>query len=298
AGYTLKDGERAGATGVRVTLEETTAAREAAQESGEAYDPYAPKPGTGVATSSASRTFDLSWQVCDKKRSDKEFVTETEQYNTSDAGTVNITTVIVATPIDGSDSATVTDSDTIQIKNYDPGVEVGKIAKPDDAMYVPMEGTTDADEYPTGSFTMTAHNDSVSRASYVRIMDPCSDTEAIDECQSPGTADGATADPFDTGADWLESSAFNRFNITGVTIDASSPAQVDLAESVVWLLTYDGSNYDTQTATAAAVQDLTAEVLADVVGISVTFQGENPEETGGTITQDNDLTLKLDTQLR
>src|SRR5699024_12410926 len=32
--------------------------------------------------------------------------------------------------------------------------------------------------------------------------------------------------------------------------------------------------------------------------ISVTFQGENPEETGGTITQDNDLTVKLDTQLR
>lgn len=299
-GYTLKDSERADATGVRVTLEENTAAREAAQESGEAYDPYAPKPGTGVATSSASRTFDLSWQVRDKKRSDKEFVTETEQYNTSDAGTVNNTTGIDATPIDGGDSATDTASDTIQIKNYDPGVEVGKVAKPDDAMYVPMEGTTDADEYPAGSFTMTAHNDSVSRASYVRIMDPplCSDTEAIDECQSPGTADGATADPFDTGADWLENSAFNRFNIAGVTIDASSPAQVDLAESVVWLLTYDGSNYDTQKTTAAAVQDLTAEDLADVVGISVTFQGENPEETGGTITQDNDLTVKLDTQLR
>src|SRR5699024_2880159 len=120
-------------------------------------------------------------------------------------------------------------------------------------------------DYPTGSFTMTAHSDSVSRASYVRIMDPpsCSDTEAIDECQSPGTADGAKADPFDTGADWLESSAFNRFNVTGVDIAASKSDQVDLDKSVVWLLRYNDGSYSTEETTAAAVQDMTAEDLTD-----------------------------------
>lgn len=299
-GYTLNDTQQSKATGVRITLEENTAARKAAQESGQAYDPYAPKPDTGVATSSASRTFDLTWQVRDKKRSGEDFVTETEQYNTSDSGIVDNTAGIKATP-DNGDTVTDTASDTIQIVNHGPGVKVAKSAKPDDAMYVPMEDTTtEAGDYPRGSFTMTANSDSVSRASYVRIMDPpsCADTGAIGECQSPGTEGGATADPFDTDADWLSASPFNRFNMTGVTIDASSPTQVDLAESVVWLLTYDGSDFDRQKTTAADVQDRTAEDLANVVGISVTFQGENPDNTGGTITQDNDLTVKLDTQLR
>src|SRR5699024_2715010 len=74
-GYQLTDAERESTVGVRMILVENTEAREAADAGGQDYDPYAPAPGTGVATSSATRTFDLTWQVRDTTRSTDSWVT-------------------------------------------------------------------------------------------------------------------------------------------------------------------------------------------------------------------------------
>src|SRR5690625_5833062 len=59
-GYELDADEQAETTAVRIELAENTTAREAAHEAGEAFDPFAPAPGSGVATSSIQRTFDLT----------------------------------------------------------------------------------------------------------------------------------------------------------------------------------------------------------------------------------------------
>lgn len=302
-GYTLTDDERADTTGSRLVLSENRAARVAAGTSG-AYDPYAPKPDTGVATSSASRNFALTWELRNKTRVGDDWVTEKPLYNTGDEGAVENTVELEAVPADG-DPSTSTGADTILITNPGPGVAVNKAVEADDPIFVPVAGTP-ADGYPTASWTITGQNDSVARASYVRITDPapCEDTADVEDCQGVGTAAGALADPFADRDDWLTNEAiqnsFERFDIQNVTIAASITDQVDLDESVVWVLRYDAVNdtYSTQQTTAAAVNAMTADDLADAVGLSVAYQGTDPATTGGTITPDNRLTISYDTQLR
>lgn len=182
--------------------------------------------------------------------------------------------------------------------NLPPGVTVTKAASPAAPLYVPVEGTA-AERFPSATFTMSAQSNSVAKASYVRVMDPpaCTDSESIALCQSDGTVAGALADPFTEGVDWLtnagQGSPFDRFDLTGVSIAASIPAQVDLGASTAWLLRYSGGTYTTEATTAAAVNAMTTADLADVVGVSVTFQGSDPATTGGTITAANVLTMTM-----
>src|SRR5690606_26080935 len=68
--------------------------------------------------------------------------------------------------------------------------------------------------------------------------------------------------------------------------------------TTVWLLRYNGDGYTTTAHTATEVNAMSAGTLADVVGFSVTFQGSDPAETGGTITQANDLRIVVDSTLR
>ena len=91
---------------------------------------------------------------------------------------------------------------------------------------------------------------------------------------------------------------FDHVDLTGVRVSASIPSEVDLASSVVWLLRYDGTGYTSSPTTASALAAMTAAQLADVVGVSVTFQGASPGTTGGTISQSNVLTVQLDTRVR
>ncbi|GAA4429190.1 hypothetical protein GCM10023169_31180 [Georgenia halophila] len=302
-GYLLTAEERAQSTGVRVTLAENVRAREAAATTGEAYDPYAPAPGTGVATSSSARTLDLTWQIRDTMRPSGDWVTDVATYNTADAGTVDNTAGILAIPVGGGTPVTDEGSDEIVITNAPPGVTVAKAVDPTTDLYVPMAGT-DASRYPTATFTLTAQNDSVSKASYVRVTDPpaCTDAADIELCQSAGTAAGATADPFTADIDWLTAAGlgnpFDRFDLTGIRIGASIADQVDLAATTVWLLRYADGGYTTEQTTAAAAVAMDAAQLADVVGISVTFQDADPAVDGGSITADNRLTVELDTVLR
>lgn len=301
-GYTLSASEAANTTGVRIVLEENFASRIAAQAGG-TYDPYAPAVGSGVASSASDREFELTWTLRDKTRVSDQWVTDALTYNNVSAGVVDNTATLAATPIGGGADVTSAATDSIVITNPGPGVTVSKAVSPTTPMYVPLEGTAAA-SYPTAVFTVTARSNSVSAASYVRVMDSpvCSDTAPIVDCESPGTAAGALADPFTGGFEPLGvtgmGNPFDRFNLTDVTISASIPAQVDLDESTVWLLHYNAGVYSTTSHAATDVNAMTAGALEDVVAVSVTFQDTDPANDGGSITSTNTLTLRLNVQLR
>ncbi|WP_408896450.1 DUF5979 domain-containing protein [Nocardioides sp. R1-1] len=303
-GYELTAAQRASTTGVRITLAETaadTAAREAARQAGPAFDPFAPAPGAGVGAGSTDRRFSLQWQVRDRARSDGAFVVEDRDYNTPDSGLVENDVRIAGTPLGGGAVIVATDADTIQVLDPEPAVAVAKSVAPTADVHVPPVGTAPG-AYPTATWTIAGHNGSTARASYVRLTDPagCTDT-GLPACQSAADAAGAHADPFDLSADHLgdpsRPNPLDRFDVTGITIAASKAGQVDLASSVVWLLRYADGAYTTERTTAAAV-NAGVSSPGTIVGISVTFQGAAPATTGGTITQDNELTVTLQTRLR
>ncbi|WP_240200478.1 DUF5979 domain-containing protein [Cellulosimicrobium cellulans] len=303
-GHTLTDEQRAAATGVRLVLAENTAAREAARQPGAALDPYAPAPGTGVAASSSDRRFVLDWQVRSTTRATGDWVTQETPLNGDDPGTVVNTAGIEALPAAGGDPARDTDSATISLVDHAPGVAVTKSASPTQPVLVPRDGSDAA--RPTATFTVQAQSTSVSRASFVRVTDPaaCSETtRGVGGCQTDGTAEAAVADPFAGDVDWLApggvASPFDRYDVTAVRIDASLAHEVDLSASTAWVLhrTADGAFVSERT-TAADLVSWGPERLADVVGVSVTFQGSDPATTGGTISAANRLTLTLDTVLR
>ncbi len=302
-GYSLTSLESVAATGVRISLVENAAARTAAALAGSAYDPYAPEVGSGVAASSNPRSFAMTWMLRDTMRGSGAWVTDTAAYNTADPGVVRNTVLLEAVPQGGGPVESVDASDDILLTNPGPGVVVDKSVSPSSSMYVPIAGTA-AGDYPTAQFTIVARNNSVSEASYVRVMDSpvCTDADPIVLCEVPGTAAAAVSDPFTSGVEWLTASGqgnpFDRFDLTGVTFSASIPSEVSLGSSTVWLLHYSAGVYSTTSHTAADVNAMDASQLLDVVGVSVTFQGADPTATGGTISSSNNLRMVLDTQLR
>lgn len=298
-GHTLTEQQRADARGVRLVLVENEAARVAAGQPGAALDPFAPAPGSGVTAASTDRSFVLDWRVREVRRSATAWVTGQATYNTPGAGVVRNTVEISGTPAAGGSAPSATADDDITITDATPLVHVAKDVSPTSDIYVPRPDTVPPADWPTRTFTVTAGNGSVARASYVRVTDPaCSDYDVQDGC---ALAD-PTGDPFGTGVDWLApggtGSAFDRFDITGVSAGASIPSEVDLAQSVAWVLRYDGTGFASERTTAAALNAMTAAQLADVVGVSVTFQGADPAVTGGTISQDNELHVTLTARLR
>jgi len=294
-GYALSADEQAGATGVRVTLVPDDAARTAALAAGV----IAPEPGSGVASGNG-RTFTLDWQLRDRTRSANAWITSTTVLNAADGGVDRNTAQIRAG--EGSD----TDSDTIVITGGIPKVLVDKTVEAA-KVQVPADGASASQDYPTNRYTLTARNGSTAGANYVRVSDPapCTDKELLG-CATEATGGEALADPFTgTGAatgtlDGVVPNAFERQDLTGITIAAAQGNQVDGDSSVVWLLHYDaqtGASTTTST-TIAAANGLVAVDLADVVGVSVTFAGVGAAEDEGSITQDNDLTITLDTRVR
>ena len=302
AGYTLTADESAKTTGIRLVLDETgtdTAARQAARQTGPAFDPFAPAPGSGVGSGSVQREFDLTWQLRDMTRSTGTPITADSLLNTSTKGIVDNAVQISSRPLAGGADVVDGDHDTIQILNQPPGVKVTKSATPTTQIFTPVAGTS-AQNYPTAQWTMTAHNDATAKASALRMTDPatCSQT-ALAGCQSDVSA--AYSDPFDTTKNYLTDAGtptpFDRFDATKITIAASIPAQIDATGSVVWLLHYAGGAYTTTSHTIAQVNALTAGELADVVGVSVTFRGVSAANTG-TIDQSNVFTVTIDSRLR
>lgn len=302
-GYQLTPEQSAAATGVRLTLTEDTAAREAARQPGAAFDPYAPAPGSGVAAGSASRRFDLDWQLRERTRTDDgstgAWVTDQVVYNVAGSpGTVDNTVALDGTRADGS-TARDTDADAIQVVNPGPAVTVAKTVTTDQPVYVP-EPDTPAAERPAATWTLTARNASVAAAGHVRVTDPavaCLAPAPLAGCQT----DAPDADPFTgTDVDWLAHNPFRYVDLTAIRLAAGIPDQVDLDATVVWLLHHDGAGYRTSEHTGAQAVALDAAALADVVGVSVTFQAHDAGAAGAgsTITQANELRVTLESRLR
>ncbi len=297
-GYDLSGPEQQSTTGVRLIMQENTAAREAAQQDGPDFDPYAPDPGSGVGSTSTLRTFDLTWQIRDKTRVGDQFVTAEDVYNTSDPGVVNNTVRIDATDGDttNSDSA---DAD-ILILDQPPAVNVVKTAS-DDLLYIPPADSP-ADAYPSVNFGITAQSESTAAASYVRLTDPmpCDDGD-LPVCNTPNTAADASANPYADVDSWDDlgsvENPFDRFTMTSMVIGASVTDEVDLSQTTVWLLEYVDGSFSSVPSTAADINSGSVD-LTDVVGFSITYQGSDPAEDGGTITSGNVLSVDIDATLR
>lgn len=306
-GYTLSAAEQASTQGVRITVVPNDTAR------ANSTDPYAPEAGTGVvstSTSSFSRSFDLTWQLRNTLRvqgsNSSTWVTAESSLN-GGTGVVDNTVGIAAAPLSAGSTVTASADAKIAIINQPPGVTVTKTVA-NNSLIVPAPGS--GGTYPTTSYTLTAKNNSTTRAQYVRVTDPATCTDsALAGCQTENTAVAATGDPFSasfTGSDIDTADVpnpFNRQDITKVTVAASIAGEVDLSKSVVWLLEYDRNaastdKYTVVQSTAAAVNAMSSSDLANVVGVSVAFQGTDPETTGGTISSSNALTVTLSTQVR
>ncbi|GAA4679771.1 beta strand repeat-containing protein [Frondihabitans cladoniiphilus] len=297
AGYTLSAGESAATTGVRITVVPNDAARAAST------DPTAPVAGTGIAPSSTTRHFGLVWQLRNTVRvatnGATPWVTSTHGYNVSGSNnTVSNTDSVSATLLDGSSGGSRTASDTISIVDQPPGVRVTKTSTPT-TVVVPQPGDVPQSGYPTSAFQVVASNTSTARASYVRVSDPmpCLATNT-GACTSSAT--GWSTDPY-AGQAYSATNPFERLNLTGIAFTLPA-GQVDPNATIVTLQHYSGTGTATTTTqvTLAQARTLTAAALADVVGVSVLFQGTDPATNGGSIGTGaaSRLTMTLSTQVR
>src|SRR5690606_597431 len=242
-----------------------------------------PGPGSAVAAASAARRFDLDWQLRERTRTDDgstgAWVTDQVVYNVAGSpGTVDNTVALDGTRADGS-TARDTDADAIQVVNPGPAVTVAKTVTTDQPVYVP-EPDTPAAERPAATWTLTARTASVAAAGHVRVTDPavaCLAPAPLAGCQT----DAPDADPFTgTDVDWLAHNPFRYVDLTAIRLAAGIPDQVDLDATVVWLLHHDGAGYRTSAHTGAQAVALDASALADVVGVSVTFQAHDAGAAG------------------
>jgi uncharacterized repeat protein (TIGR01451 family) len=293
-GYTLTPAERAGATGVRLTVVPNDAARAASS------DPLAPPVGSGVATSTAtgSRPLDLVWTLRNVVRVEDEagrWVTSEHGYNDADPATV-WNTMSVGGVRDGNPVEARTARDSVTIVDQVPLVSVRKSSSTT-TIPVPFAGDVAPADYPSVDFIISATNDSSARAPYIRVTDPmpCAESAEQDCLADPGAWD---ADPFDGVAYDAEANPFEMLTITRLDFSVANSG-VDPAASTVSLrrLAADGS-LSTTTHSVTAAEALSRAQLADVVGVSVLYQGASPETTGGTIVTGAQLTLVLTAQLR
>jgi uncharacterized repeat protein (TIGR01451 family) len=294
-GHTLSAAESAGATGVRITVVPNDAARTAST------DPLRPAPGSGVSTSVAGqmRTFNLEWTLRNVVRvpdAAGRWVTATHGYNDADPATI-WNTVGVSGVRDGEPVGPRSASDNISLIDQPPAVVAEKTADRS-VVPIPVVGEVPPGGYPVITYTVTARNDSASRASYLRVTDPMPCTDAtVEDCVS--AADAWDADPYAEADYNSATNPFERVDLTAIAFSIPGNAGVDAATSTVtlWIRGDDGA-LSTQNVSVAAASSLTADQLADVVGVSVLYQGTDPEVTGGTIATGSNLGMTLTTRLR
>lgn len=285
AGYTLTPQETADTIGVRLVVVPNDAVRAATT------DPTAPPVGSGIATVAfgQSRAFGLVWQLRNVQR---DVVDPAHPWVT--AGSVQNT--VSATGVqNGSPVGPVTGEDTVVLTDQPPLVSLDKTSSRS-TIVVPHLGDVDPAAYPTNTFTLTAKNLSTARASYLRVTDPspCSAGQE-DSCLS--AANAWAADPF-AGASYTAENTFERFDLT--RISATAPADqvdADATKVTLWHRAADGTT-STSVVSLRTATGYSAAELADVVGVSVVFQGTSPQTTGGTIASGQALTVTLDTRVR
>jgi uncharacterized repeat protein (TIGR01451 family) len=303
-GYTLSDGDRADALGIRVTFEEYEAARSG--------DPLAPPVGSGVASGPDTRRFDLVFEVRNRVRdaaamtdATDPWVTADRTYNTGELGEVLNTAELDLVPLPGSgrSAASGSSGDTMQLLDPTAALGLTKAAKTTGGtvistpIAVPYPGDVTAGNYPNVRFEMVASNDSVARAWHLRVTDqmPCT-VATTEDCLNPTTddTDGWTINPY-ADKDWdPTTSPFEYFTIRDIDVILSTDSGIDPDVSTVILWK---SNGDTETVTLTEALAMGATALADVVGVSALYSGTSNAD-GGTIANGATATLRLDTRLR
>jgi uncharacterized repeat protein (TIGR01451 family) len=279
-GYTLTAAQSADTTGVRLVVQPNDPARAASS------NPLAPAVGSGVASSTAAspRPLVLDWSLRNVARVGGAWIGETGF--ASVANTVGVT-------VGGVES---TDSDSIALVDFEPAVAVTKKASTT-GLTIPELGDVAPADYPRVDFTITAENESASRASYVRVTDPmpCTESTVASCVTAPG--DWA-ADPYAGAVYDPALNPFERLDLQKLTFTVPT-SQVDKAASRVTLWQRDASGtLSRSVVTVTAAEALTPAQLADVVGVSVVYQGTDPATRGGSIVSGADLVMVMSTRLR
>ncbi|MDR2253071.1 MAG: DUF5979 domain-containing protein [Bifidobacteriaceae bacterium] len=230
-----------------------------------------------------------------------------------------------------------TAADRIQLVETVPQVELTKtVASPGNSgsntLVLPGQADPPSQsEYPTTTLTLRTRNVAAGgvKANAIRVTEPelvdvwnqPPDSLAVNRSSvAPGeelTNPFADVDLAHLGAVLTPGAAavgevpavggsfFERFNVTKLTIapTAAYAAEVDLDTSVVWLLRYQtgggAPQLVSQRYTATEANDLTAEQLADVIGVSVTFVSADPDMDGAArLTSNNYLYVTIGVQAR
>lgn len=293
-GYALPAADQAAVTGIRISVVPNDAARAASS------DPLRPQPGSGVTPSAEgeTRTFDLVWKLRNTTRvpGTTPWVGAETAFNDGAPGsvwnTVGVSGVRGGTPVGPREA-----SDNLSLVDQPPSVEVTKQVDRT-TMPIPVEGEVDPAGYPGATYTIVAKNQSASRASYLRVTDPmpCTD-DTIQECVS--APDDWAGDPY-AGAEYdPATNPFERVDLTRIAFSIPNGAGVDREASVVtlWTRAADGTLATRQLSVNAAAA-LGAADLADVVGVSVRYQGTDPATQGGSIATGAALQMTLSTRLR
>jgi len=279
-GYTLTPAQSADTTGVRLVIAPDDAARQSSN------DPLRPPVGSGIASSAAGavRPVTLEWTLRNVARVGGGWIGE------SDYPSVSNTVGVV---VDGTET---TESDSIALVDFAPAVTVTKTATVS-AVTVPEQGDVATGAYPKVGYTVTARNDSASRASYLRVSDPMPCTEStVSTCVT--SADDWAADPYAGATYDPVTNPFERLDLTSLAFQVPA-GQVDKTASIVTLWKRDATGaLSRQVLTVAAAEALAAPQLADVVGVSVLYQNPDAETRGGSIVSGTNLVMTVGTTLR
>lgn len=313
-GYSLTAAEQTSTLGVRLMLVPNKDARTAAIQAG---DIGAPGPEAGVSASAAERSYKLDWQLRDKARTG-DWVTSNAGFNcfaevpAVDLGCVDNTFGLVGAIGDARHTATA--NDRILLLDGTPNVSltktIGGLADGKDlTLIVPKHGDVAQKDYPTTWYTLTATNSSgtgdlsptskgVMKLGKIRVTDEAT----ADIGNTPMNTSSFSGRVFsaEVGSDY--SAHFDVLNVTGLSF-TGLPGYIDRAQSTVELWLY---NDDASTTAEFSIEQIEGEKsggpteaqLADTIGVSVTYQGTDPETHGNRILSGDKLSMQIDVQLR
>ncbi len=319
-GYTLSPEQQQSTLGVRLVLTENSAARTEAANAG---DLTAPAAGSGVSASADIRSFRLDWQLRDVARtadgSLKWVKEEDTSFNCAGASEGCVDNVFAATGIRGDNTRnTATANDTIQVLDGPTNVDLVKQVQRIDAatglptgtpgnsidLVVPNPGELAAGDYPRARYSLTATNSSTDPSGSLGAMKLAK--IRVTDTYNPDTSVDINASQFE-GRNYRTEvegvgNHFDTFTLTAVGY-GPLPSYIDLAESRVEVWLYDGSNPagSQRVFTLQQVLDSDPEFVAllpNVIGISTTFSGTDPERNGNRILVGDNLVMHLDVQLR
>ncbi|WEV72384.1 DUF5979 domain-containing protein [Bifidobacterium sp. ESL0790] len=323
-GYTVPSADANDITGLEVHLVPDDATRTADIAAGK---PFVPQPNSGIVAAGQTRDFPANWQIRDRNRVTSAFVTGSVNHSgdTDHPQPQNVrlesTRRTAADPVHHPSTVdyVALNGNKIDIVDYKAAIKEGA-GNTYSLLVPPHLSSTPSSSYPSQTYDISATNDSPNRASYLRITTPSEcDTSNQTGCYTANTPLAATQNPFtsaqipDMGTGKLDSATsmpniFNRQTLTKIEISSDDPGQVSLADSRVYILRYTPTNFATGTGTftvdpsittAAQANAMTESDLANVVAVSVTFQGSSdPATVGPTLIKGNYVHLKLTTRVR